>query len=700
MTTALDAALDYATRGWHVFPVTPAPNKRPLCEGGFHAATRDHTQIARWWGANPGAQIGVACGASQLVAVDLDEKPKEMISGRASLDTLGIDAECGSALVMRTPRNGGLQLFFYMPPNDRVHRQLGVLPGIDILGDGGYTIVPSPASPGREWLVGDPFDDDDLQGLPPWARDLTRRKAEGAPVPATAGGSRLSDQQIRDIGDALSYIDCEDRGTWIKVGMALKSTGDEFGWDLWESWSSTSEKFDEQDQRYQWERLHELRKDGSEITLATLFYMAKQNGYRPAPTPFDDPPPPDRAPTTPLRVVARWGEEGPLIHKATGWPTLDQMTRGGLVFGMVTVLVGAPDGAKTLAQVCMADRWAQEDVMVGVLAIDEDADGLVTRLVQRRSMTRESCETRTEDDLEDMSRHLLAVEDRLLFYDESYTIEEAAADLAERAAAEGLRAALMVDSLQTCRAQGEDQSTGLREQVTRRMLSLKLAAKRHQMIVVATSEMARAGYRTKEGAAELNHLALGKESGSIEYQAKVVVSLQRDPEEKTRVQLKVVKNKLGATHDFDIDDFLALDLDLSVQTLLQDEDHRSETRQEREERRQSDREERARLVSAKNAATLVVAIVARQGISKNQLENQLQAAGKGLGAKPYGAALAALGDGLRIIKGARGAHLLHVHGEDVPQGILDLIPDPRERDRVMRCTAPDEALTPYECEAK
>lgn len=69
----LEAALTYAEHGYSVFPTAPR-GKRPLTATGFKAATRDERDILHRWGEHPDANIGVACGASHIVVLDIDSK--------------------------------------------------------------------------------------------------------------------------------------------------------------------------------------------------------------------------------------------------------------------------------------------------------------------------------------------------------------------------------------------------------------------------------------------------------------------------------------------------------------------------------------------------------------------------------------------------------------------------------------------------
>ena len=71
MSDLLAAALGYAARGWHVFPLKPR-DKTPLlpgkgAQGGHKAATLDPEQIKAWWSTHPDANIGISLEPSNLV---------------------------------------------------------------------------------------------------------------------------------------------------------------------------------------------------------------------------------------------------------------------------------------------------------------------------------------------------------------------------------------------------------------------------------------------------------------------------------------------------------------------------------------------------------------------------------------------------------------------------------------------------------
>jgi hypothetical protein len=80
---------------------------------------------------------------------------------------------------------------------------------------------------------------------------------------------------IEQITCALTFIPADDRGIWLKVGMAIHSTNLSDGFDIWVNWSSQSDKFDMQDSIRVWKSF----KHGG-ISIGTLFYLAEPFGYQ------------------------------------------------------------------------------------------------------------------------------------------------------------------------------------------------------------------------------------------------------------------------------------------------------------------------------------------------------------------------------------------------------------------------------------
>ncbi|MBP2708210.1 bifunctional DNA primase/polymerase [Microbispora sp. RL4-1S] len=154
------AALNCAARGWHVFPITPR-GKYPL--RGFTAweqhATTNPDVIARFWERRP-CNIGVACGPSRLVVVDLDlPKPGEHPPADAAERGLTTGEDVFRHLCERhgqpypadtftvTTRRDGRHLYFTAPPgvtlgNTSGEKGNGLGRLIDTRGRGGYVVGP------------------------------------------------------------------------------------------------------------------------------------------------------------------------------------------------------------------------------------------------------------------------------------------------------------------------------------------------------------------------------------------------------------------------------------------------------------------------------------------------------------------------------------------------------------------------------
>lgn len=80
------------------------------------------------------------------------------------------------------------------------------------------------------------------------------------------------------VRDALSYIPPDvERDTWARVGMAIKSElSDDTGFALWDEWSARGETYDQRNARDTWRSI----KAGGRTTIATLFGIAKDHGFR------------------------------------------------------------------------------------------------------------------------------------------------------------------------------------------------------------------------------------------------------------------------------------------------------------------------------------------------------------------------------------------------------------------------------------
>lgn len=132
MSALLEAALGYAKQGRRVHPCR-ADDKRPYIRWGTAASTIE-ADIVRWWTRWPDALLAV-CTGDGLVVVDDD---------RGLADP---DPDLSNTLTARTRSRG---FHHYYSTTQRIGNAVGLLPGIDIRGEGGYVIAPP--SPGWEWI--------------------------------------------------------------------------------------------------------------------------------------------------------------------------------------------------------------------------------------------------------------------------------------------------------------------------------------------------------------------------------------------------------------------------------------------------------------------------------------------------------------------------------------------------------------------
>ncbi|MGI5436467.1 bifunctional DNA primase/polymerase [Streptomyces shenzhenensis] len=211
------AALEAAERGWHVFPLRPGGKPPALhgeksctrtgeCAGGHRKweqrATTDPDRIRAAWSRAP-FNVGIACGPSGLVVVDLDT-PEHKGSSDAPCGAATFRALCERAghAVPTTYRvrtaSGGEHLYFTAPDGVRLSNTAGtVADSVDTRAWGGYVVAAGSITPaGRYEALCGP----ETASLPVWLQTIL----QPAPKPPQAPSTAITGQSRRYADVALA----------------------------------------------------------------------------------------------------------------------------------------------------------------------------------------------------------------------------------------------------------------------------------------------------------------------------------------------------------------------------------------------------------------------------------------------------------------------------------------------------------------
>ena len=204
----LSAALNYAARGWHVFPLASLAKVPPKASRGHLDACDDANIIKQWWTAMPNANLGLATGRpSGVFVVDVDPRNG---SEKTLLELEQQGFELNDETLVTQTCQGGQHFFYRMPDFDLRCSQGnrgGLGAGLDVKSTGGYAVLPPS-------YVVDPAEDIDggytiLRDLPPapapqWILDtlLEPKKIRLYTVPGTIEEGRRDDT-LTSLGGAL-----------------------------------------------------------------------------------------------------------------------------------------------------------------------------------------------------------------------------------------------------------------------------------------------------------------------------------------------------------------------------------------------------------------------------------------------------------------------------------------------------------------
>ena len=168
ISKALEVAEDY--------PVFPCDTKkRPVCQGGFKAATQDPDEIEKLFSVPGAALIGVPTGEQSGVSViDIDVR-----DGKQGKEWVEKNAELLGITKVAETQSGGWH--YYYKHSDGIRNRAGIDGCVDVRGDGGYVIHPS--SVGYRWL-----NDEDFALFPPRVAAQATGTAASSLEPPMGGG--------------------------------------------------------------------------------------------------------------------------------------------------------------------------------------------------------------------------------------------------------------------------------------------------------------------------------------------------------------------------------------------------------------------------------------------------------------------------------------------------------------------------------
>ena len=272
--SVLDAALQYAGRGWPVFPADSSGEKKSHksskhSNGHAWGKTTDATQIRcdfkRW----PRANVGIATGAETgLFVMETDTIEGHNVDGAAALRAL--EAEHGAlpdTLMAESP-TGSVHRYFNHPRGDTKIRSFTLKPGIDVKGDGGMVIAPPSLRPGKgeyRWL-----NNNIIINAPRWLLERVTSN-EATPTP-----NEEKEAEIERVIAALAIIpngDDVDRAAWVIVGMATfaATRGSDDGFAAFDAWSRRHKTYNARHTATAWKSFKP-----ESIGAGSLFHLAEQ----------------------------------------------------------------------------------------------------------------------------------------------------------------------------------------------------------------------------------------------------------------------------------------------------------------------------------------------------------------------------------------------------------------------------------------
>ena len=196
MSDICQAAMEYAARGWHVFPAPPGEKKSfksaANSDGRKWGATTDPAEIAHDWEKWTQANVGIVTGQkSGFFVIEADTEAGHGVDGIGNLAALIDQNGPWPDTIEALSPSGSWHIYFKWPDGEDIANSAGqVAPGVDVRGNGGMIIGAPSVKPGADlpyrWKNAPGLFD--LADCPEWLLKLCRKpklseraKATGKP---------------------------------------------------------------------------------------------------------------------------------------------------------------------------------------------------------------------------------------------------------------------------------------------------------------------------------------------------------------------------------------------------------------------------------------------------------------------------------------------------------------------------------------
>lgn len=382
------AARPLVDNGYSIIPDEYKDNKTFVKSWTQYCRVKpDNTTLRGWWDSGD-KNVSVCLGpSSNIVAVDFDY----------DVDGLHkrIQSIMGRYLVAKKGSKGFTAFFRYNKEVSKSWAKNGEVV-VELLSDNKKTTLPPSVHPkGMDYVYTtehtlENTKPEELPYLPTnFAEKLDRLFDKTASHSASAF-------DVARIKEALGHISSDDYHTWIKVGMALKNTFEDDGYAVWEEWSSESGKFKENEALRKWEGF-----ESDDVTVATIFYLAKEEGWEQTYTNYAPPPSTVYDISKTQETLSQWRAKGRPIGVKTGVEPFDRLLH--LRRGELTILTGAPNSGKSeLLDYLIYSTVVENGLSAMMVSYEKETDPHVESFLHR--MAGKSFENRTDQE----DRQLLA----------------------------------------------------------------------------------------------------------------------------------------------------------------------------------------------------------------------------------------------------------------------------------------------------